>query len=580
MTSSRRLPAPQFFAGLLLILPVLAATLFAESPASRKNSSSPAHSQAEPATAPQSPQSPPAAVVVGTKTLFYVRERVFSFSPADRANVIMQNIRRLAAESPAEIRDVKTLDEETTTEIVSGQTVIMTITQQDAASAGKTRQALAAEYARVIQTAAESLRRETSMRGITFAILWAILATLIFGVILKVMAFLFPKLYATIRSWHGRYIKSIRIQKLELLPAQRITNLLLGVSRACRILLSLTLLYFYISLVFSFFPWTRGYADVLLNYTLYPVRTLGAAVAAYLPNVFFVVVILIASYYVVKVVKFFFTQIRKGTLSFPGFYADWAEPTYKITRFLIIAFTAIVVFPYLPGSKSPAFQGISIFLGLLFSLGSSSAVANVVAGVVLTYTRAFQLGDRVQVGDAVGDVTGKTLLVTRIRTIKNVDISIPNAMVLGSHIINYSSSAKDAGLILHTGVTIGYDAPWLKVHELLIAAAIATEDILGDPSPFVLQTSLNDFYVSYELNAYTSQPCRMAQTYSLLHQNIQDKFNEAGVEIMSPHYNSIRDGNTTAIPDQYLPREGKARSFRISSVDPHGSFIPKPQSEE
>ena len=549
-----------------------AASLCARGDTPRKRAPAP---QSQVAAKSQTQQGPAVPVVVGGKTIFYVRERVFSFSPADRANVIMQNIRRLAAGSPAEIKDIKTVDEETTTEIVSGETVIMTVTQQDAASAGKSRQALATEYAQTIQAAAESLRRTTSLRSIGFAILWTVLATLIFSLILKAMAFLFPKLYERIRSWHGRYIKSIRIQRLELLPAQRITDLLLAASRTVRVLLSLTLLYFYISLVFSFFPWTRGYADVLLNYTLYPVRTLGAAVAAYLPNVFFVAVILIAAYYVIKVVKFFFTQIRRGTLSFPGFYADWAEPTYKITRFLIIAFTAIVVFPYLPGSKSPAFQGISIFLGLLFSLGSSSAVANVVAGVVLTYTRAFQLGDRVQVGDAVGDVTGKTLLVTRIRTIKNVDISIPNAMVLSSHIINYSSSAKEAGLILHTAVTIGYDAPWPKVHELLMAAAAATEDILSDPAPFVLQTSLNDFYVSYELNAYTNQPCRMAQTYSLLHQNIQDEFNQAGVEIMSPHYNSIRDGNATAIPTQYLPADGRTRSFRILPTDPQSSFPPK-----
>ena len=296
---------------------------------------------------------------------------------------------------------------------------------------------------------------------------------------------------------------------------------------------------------------------------------MGAAFAGYLPNVFFVAVILTVAYYAVKVVKFFFAEIGKGTIALPGFYSEWAQPTYKIARTLIIVFTAVMVFPYLPGSKSPAFQGISIFVGLLVSLGSSSAISNMVAGVLLTYTRGFQVGDRVQIGEATGDVVEKTLLVTRIRTIKNVDISIPNALVLTSHIINYSSSAKEIGLILHTTVSIGYDAPWRRVHELLIGAAESTPNILKDPKPFVLQTSLDDFYVSYQINAFTDQPLVMAATYSDLHKNIQDKFNEAGVEIMSPHFTSARDGNRTAIPSDYLPKDYQVRSFRVS---PTGFF--------
>jgi small-conductance mechanosensitive channel len=418
------------------------------------------------------------------------------------------------------------------------------------------------------------------LRSIAFSILWTLLATAAFLLLLKAMSHFFPRLYRKIHSWHGRYIRSIRIQKLELLPAERITHVLLALASGVRVLLSLIFFYFYISLVFSFFPWTRGYARILLNYTLYPVRTVGSAAANYLPNVFFIVVILAVAYYLTKVVKFFFVQIGKGTLTLPGFYKDWAAPTYKIARFLIIAFTAIVVFPYLPGSKSPAFQGVSIFLGLLLSLGSSSAIANVVAGVVLTYTRAFQLGDRVKIGDAVGDVTEKTLLVTRIRTIKNVDISIPNALVLGTNIVNYSSSARETGLILHTSVTIGYDTPWRTVHDLLIAAAGATNHILSEPAPFVLQTGLNDFYVGYELNAYTREPHKMAQIYSDLHQHIQDKFYEAGVEIMSPHYTSVRDGNATAIPDQYLPKDYSAPAFRVFPANLQPELKKKAQPAE
>ena len=528
----------------------------------------------------QSSQNEAVPVVVGNKTILYVREGYFSFTPQDRANLVAQRIEALIDDSPARTRAITTVDAETTTSIVSGDTVIMTVTDADGTAVGISRQQLAAQDAQIIRSAILDFRREHSVRAILIGFLLAALATIALILLLKLMGMLCRKIYATLRSWHGKYIRSIRIQKVELLPAERITNSLILFARGLRLILSLLLFYFYLSLVFSFFPLTRGYASVLFGYVLYPLRTVGAAFAGYLPNVFFVAVILTVAYYAVKVVKFFFAEIGKGTIALPGFYSEWAQPTYKIARTLIIVFTAVMVFPYLPGSKSPAFQGISIFVGLLVSLGSSSAISNMVAGVLLTYTRGFQVGDRVQIGEATGDVVEKTLLVTRIRTIKNVDISIPNALVLTSHIINYSSSAKEIGLILHTTVSIGYDAPWRRVHELLIGAAESTPNILKDPKPFVLQTSLDDFYVSYQINAFTDQPLVMAATYSDLHKNIQDKFNEAGVEIMSPHFMSARDGNRTAIPSDYLPKDYQVRSFRVSPTGSFGGGKPeKPESD-
>jgi small-conductance mechanosensitive channel len=374
---------------------------------------------------------------------------------------------------------------------------------------------------------------------------------------------LFQHGYSSIRSWHGTYIHTIRIQRLELLPAERITALLLVAARGLRALLMVAMTYAYVSFTFSLFPWSRGYADLLLGYVLYPLGVVGHAAVAFVPNLFFIAVILVVAYYLAKAIRFFFSELEKQTISISGFYPEWAQPTYKIVRLLVIAFTLVIIFPYLPGAKSPAFQGVSIFFGLLFSLGSTSAVANVVAGTVLTYTRAFQVGDRVKVGEAIGDVLGRNFLVTRIRTIKNEEISIPNSMVLGSHIINFSSAARERGLILHTSVTIGYDAPWRTVHQLLLDAGGSTENILREPKPFVLQTSLDDSYVSYELNVYTDKPSLMARTYSDLHQNIQDKFNEAGVEIMSPHFHAVRDGNHIAIPSDCVPKEYAPSVFRV-----------------
>jgi small-conductance mechanosensitive channel len=518
--------------------------------------------------APASGQAPAGApVIVRGKTLFVVRGRLFTFSPEDRARTISQRIAFLSQQPLSRIREVTVVEEENTSEIVAGDLVIMTVTNADASAAGRSRPDLAQVYAGMIRDAAETLQRQYSLRTILLALLYAALATAGFALSLRLIGFSFRKLYVKLESWHGVYIRSIRIQKLELLPAKRILGLLRTLARLARLAATLVLLYFYVTLMLSFFPWTRGYSSTLFEYVLSPIRAIAQSIASYLPNIFFIAVILVIAYYAIKFVKFIFTEIGRETISLPGFYPEWAMPTYKIARFLLIAFTAMVVYPYLPGSRTPAFQGISIFLGLLFSLGSSSAIANVVAGSVLTYTRAFQVGDRIKIGDATGDVIEKTLLVTRVRTIKNEDISIPNAMVLSSQIVNFSSAVKDHGLILHTGVTIGYDAPWRTVHSLLIDAALATENIAGEPKPFVLQTRLDDFYVHYELNAFTDKPAVMARTYSDLHQNIQDKFNEAGVEIMSPHYGALRDGNRTAIPSDYLPKEHPTSAFRILPLD-------------
>lgn len=519
-------------------------------------------------TSAQRPENAGAPVLAGGQTLFTVHERLFTFSAEDRANAVSQRVNWLSKQPLKRIQSISIAEEGNNTEIVSEDLIIMTVTDADAVAAGRSRQELAKDYAGKIQAAALALQREFSFKTVLFATTYTVLATVLLLLVLKLLAVVFPKFYRKVESWHGVYIRSLRIQKLELLPAERITGLLTSLAKLLRAIISLLLFYVYVTLVLGFFPWTRGYSGALSQYILSPVRAVAGAILAFLPNVFFILVILAAAYYVVKFVKFVFSEIAKGTVTLPGFYAEWAQPTYKIARFLIVAFTAVVLFPYLPGSKSPAFQGVSIFLGLLLSLGSSSAVANVVAGTVLTYTRAFTIGDRIKIGDALGDVTEKTLLVTRIRTIKNVDIAIPNALVLSSHIINFSSAAQDHGLILHTGVTIGYDAPWRQVHQLLLGAAEATANVLKDPKPFVLQTSLDDFYVSYQLNAYTDQPTVMASTYSDLHQNIQDKFNEAGVEIMSPHYGAIRDGNQIAIPEGYVPHEYVVPEFRISSTPP------------
>jgi small-conductance mechanosensitive channel len=520
-----------------------------------------------PAAAPKTQ----AMVKLGDQTLFPVLVRLGPFSAADRAQAASSKLERLMKDVSVAANAITVDQHETSSDIVAGEVIIMTVTTHDAAAAGIPLTALANNQARQMRVALAKVRSEYTYRSLMTGALYAALATLTLISILIAFRFVFPRLYGAIERRRGTRIRTLKIQSLELLSAARITESLIRGARLIRLAATLLLFYFYVPLVFSFFPWTRTFGATLLTYVLTPVANGWNAFVSYLPSLLVLLVVAVFSYFAIKAVRFLFTEIEHGTIAWPGFYPEWAMPTYKIIQLLILAFALVVMFPYLPGSDSPAFKGISIFLGVLFSLGSSSAVANVIAGVILTYTRAFRVGDRVQIADTVGDVMGKTLLATHVKTIKNVNITIPNSLVLGSHIINFSSSAKGQPLILHTGVTIGYDASWRQIHELLISAALASPDILPEPRPFVLQTSLDDFYVAYEINAYTDQPSRMALIYSALHQNIQDKFNEAGVEIMSPHYHAVRDGNVTAIPDSYLPNDYVPAAFRLFQTKPNGS---------
>jgi small-conductance mechanosensitive channel len=325
----------------------------------------------------------------------------------------------------------------------------------------------------------------------------------------------------------------------------------------------LILLQTYAVQVLRLFPETREASTTFTVWLLDRISEFGAAAVAYLPNLLLLIVLGAVTYYVLRANSLLFNEIGSGKLQVTGFHADWARPTAGLVRVLILMLAAVVMFPYLPGARTPAFQGISIFLGALLSFGGSSAVANAVAGTILTYMRSFQLGDWVRIGDVTGEITEKSLLVTRVRTPKNEIVTIPNSTVMNGSVMNYSGQARTTGVVFHTTVTIGYDAPWRTVHELLVSAAFATNDIEPSPKPFVLQTALNDFYVSYELNAYTRNPNRMPAIYSELHQHIQDKFNEAGVEIMSPHYSQLRDGNQTTTPAHYLPTDYKAPGFRV-----------------
>jgi small-conductance mechanosensitive channel len=400
-------------------------------------------------------------------------------------------------------------------------------------------------------------------REIAYGALVALLAIVALVYVFWATRRLLESSYRRLDNWRGTRIPALRIQSYEVLSADRITDALKALVRLFRVVALIIVFYITVPVVLSLFPWTREWVDYLRPYLMAPVYQLLWGLIAFLPNLLSIIVIVVLTRYVLRFLRTVSTEIKKGGIVFPGFHAEWADPTSKLLSFIVIVFAVVLISPYLPGFGSPAFQGISIFLGVLLSLGSTAAVANIVAGTALTYMRPFKIGDRVQIADAVGDVIEKTLLVTRVRTIKNVEITIPNALVLGNQIINFSAMATHPGLILHTKVTIGYDAPWRRVHELLIGAGTTTRFVTAEPPPFVLQTSLDDFSISYELNVYTKEPSRSLEILSELHEKIQDRFNEAGIEIMSPRFSALRDGNQPTLPSEYLPPEAASKGFRI-----------------
>lgn len=490
-------------------------------------------------------------VVLNLDTILYIYTRTGSFNAQERAANISRRIRSLY-EDPFYTADSLTIiQNEDTYELSYKQNeIIMSVSNLDGLWMNKSTEQLAKDYLEKIKSTIAEERREHSLVNLLKRIGLVILVFLFLGLMIYGINRLFKKSATLITQHRSKYINGLKIGNAKLFSPTHVEKLLLRINRIVRIIVTILLVYLSLPLLFSIFPETERWTDTLLRWILSPLKAALNGIIHYLPNLFTILVIYYIFKYAVRGVRYFFVEVSRGNIPLKGFHPDWAIPTFNILRFILYAFMMILIFPYLPGSSSPAFQGVSVFLGILISLGSTNAITNIVAGLVITYMRPFKVGDRVKIGDVIGDVTEKTMLVTRIKTIKNEDITVPNSNVLSSSTINYSTNtrAEAEGLIINNTLTLGYDLPWAKIHELLIRAALKTEHVLQSPRPFVLQTSLDDFYVSYQINAYIKEANKQAEIYSNLFRNILDVFQDAGVEILSPHYRAVRDGNTSAVP--------------------------------
>ncbi len=491
--------------------------------------------------APQTQQAPAetsetAAVVIDGEVLF--RLRGISSHPAKwRANGVTERISAIARDESVPVSDLRVVEVQDRSEILAGERPIMSVFDGDAETEQlASRQQLAEAYQARIANSIERYRHERSRAYLGPQAVHAALAIGLLIALLLAIRWTFRRLEHAVERRMQERLRELEAKSYRLLSAEQIRHTWQSGLRAIHFLTGLLLVFAGLDYALSLFPWTRPVARRGAALFIDPLTTMWNGLVDALPGLIFIAILVVITRYFLKLTQLFFGGIANGTIKPAGFEREWSWPTYRLMRIAIVGFALVMAYPYIPGSASEAFKGVSIFFGLLMSIGAASMVANSVAGYALIYRRAFKIGDRIKVGDVVGDVIEMRQQVTQLRTPKNEEVTIPSSLILNSHVINYSTLARERGLILHTTVGIGYETPWRQVEAMLIEAANRTEGMLREPPPFVLQTSLGDFCVTYEINAYCDSPQEMAKLYTALHRNILDVFNEHGVQIMTPAY--------------------------------------------
>ena len=476
-----------------------------------------------------------AYVVIDGVKLFPLRG-VAAFPAQARVNGIEQRIESVASDATIPVSALHFVLQKDRADILAGDKHLMSIVEADAALIGLERKLLAELYTKRIREAIEEYRYERAPKRLLIHGSYVLGATVLLILLVIGIGIGFRRFSEKALQRLESRLVQVSIRSVQILDASQVQTAARTVLTMIRTLLLLAIIYVYLQFALSLLPWTRSISYALIDMVIEPLKTMGNGILNYIDNIIFLIILFFVVRYILNLLRAMFSAIRSGRLTFVGFEREWAWQTYRLVRLLVLAFAVVVAYPYIPGSSSDAFKGVSLFLGVLFSLGSSSVISNVIAGYTMTYRRAFKVGDRVKIGEAIGDVDEIRLLVTHVRSLKNEDIVIPNSTILNAEVTNYSALARENGLILHTTVGIGYEVPWRQVEAMLLQAAQRTAGILTEPQPFVLQKSLGDYAVNYELNCYCDNAQQMMGLYSALHENIQDVFNEYEVQIMTPSY--------------------------------------------
>lgn len=491
-----------------------------------------------------------APLVIEGDTLLVIYARRGGMLPEARVASARSKIYEMGKRLTMFVDSIYVFDSDMSADVMAGEQVILSVTDLDALWMGMERAELAEQYRSIISQKVEELHETYGLQQKLQGIGWVALIILVLVLLIILVSWLFRRWKFRVTRQLLRTIKAVRIKNYTLLDAHRLGVAIILLFNTVRLAIILLLILASVPLLFSVFPETKTFTYTIFSYIWGPLKDIFGSLIAYLPNLFKIAVIIICFHYLLKLIRYFANEIASGRLKLNGFYADWAMPTHTLLRVLLYSFMFVMIWPLLPNSDSEVFQGVSVFIGVVVSLGSTSVVGNVMAGLVMTYMRPFRIGDFIRFGDTEGEVIEKSMLVTRIRTRKNDIVTIPNSNLLGSQTSNFTFSAQRYGIIVHTKITIGYDEPWKKLESLLIQAAENTEGIKKHPKPFVRITALDDFYVEYEINGYTERAKTLSAVYSALHQQILDTLHGAGVEIMSPHIEAQRNNLPLQIPTE------------------------------
>jgi small-conductance mechanosensitive channel len=478
-----------------------------------------------------------APVVVDGHVLLRVRG-TSSFSAEERARGIASRIVAAARDPKVTAASVAVVSADGTVRITAADHALITVFAADAALEEVDLQALAFAHRERVRQTLVDYRRARTPQALRRSAVAAAGATVALAIAIFVILRVTRLVQRLLTRRVERRIRPLEFQSYEIVRAEHIANALRGAPSVLSGLSIVAAVVAYLTLALSLFPWTRGVSSGMSGALAATFEALWSSALAEIPNLIVVTVIVIVSRFVLRLVRLFFEAVEKGAVTMSGFDPEWAPSTSALLRIGIIAVAVVVAYPYIPGSESAAFKGVSLFLGVLVSLGSTSLIANLLAGYMLTYRRAFKIGDCVRIGDAFGEVAGRGRQATYVDSFKHERLVIPNSTILTSTVVNYTALAQSRGLILHTEVGIGYETSWRQVEEMLLTAAGRTEGLLEEPRPFVLQTRLGDFAVTHQLNVACGDARRMPALYAELHRHILDVFNENGVQIMTPAYES------------------------------------------
>lgn len=493
---------------------------------------------------------PGAPLVISGDTLLVLYARKGGMLAENRVADAKEEILSIGKSLTLFLDSIYVYEGEFSSDVMVGDRVVLSLTETDGLWQNTTRQELAQKYSDIVKEKIIELHEEyglkQKMKGLGMVVLILLAQWLLF----RLTRWLYNRYRLRLLRRVMRMSVPMKIKEYEVLNERRQGILFLVLFKVLFYAAVIMQLLITIPLLFSVFPETKTFTFTILGYIWNPVKDILGSIVGYLPNLFKIVVIIICFHYLVKAFRYLSNEIASGRLKINGFYADWAHPTYIILRVLLYSFMFVMIWPLLPSSDSEIFQGVSVFIGVIVSLGSTSIIGNLMAGLVMTYMRPFHVGDFIRFGEVEGFVLEKTVLVTRIRTRKNEVITIPNSNLMNSQTSNFTFAARNYGVIVHTKVTIGYDMQHEVIENLLLDAAKDTPMIQKKPLPYVRVTALDDFYVEYEINAYTTRSDKLSDIYSTLHQNILDHFHHAGVEIMSPHIFAHRNDLELQIPKQ------------------------------